>query len=202
VGGSYLRDGLAIRSDNLMKDYLNGLSDKPFLQKQAEPADPALNVVHRSEQSMLLYKFYPKINRLEPGGYNDLLVPRNQIGHVGDAYHAQPRDESLSRQFERQPVKIGALPLAADQAKTAPTTGLSSQLDRMLAARKSGDQVAFRVETQALANTEAARGMQAQAVTTVNRQEQSAAQQHLAQQATQQNVPQPPSPVIGSPQMR
>lgn len=204
IGGSYLRDGLAIRSDNLMKDYLNGLSDKPFLQKQAEPADPALNVVHRSEQSMLLYKFYPKINRLEPGGYNDLLVPRNQIGHVGDAYHAEPRNELLSNQFERQSVKIGALPIAKaqEQAAAAPTNELSAQLDRMLAAGNSGNNKAFREETQKLANTEAARDMQTHAVATVNRQEQSAAQQPVAPQAPPQNAPQPPNPVAGNPHMR
>src|SRR6185437_7446306 len=47
VGGSYHRDGLAIRSDNLMTDYLNALSDQPFLRLQAVPDDPRLNVVHR-----------------------------------------------------------------------------------------------------------------------------------------------------------
>jgi hypothetical protein len=187
VGGSYLRNGLAIRSDNLMTDYLNGLSDKPYLQKQAEPTDPKLNVVHRSEESMLLYKFYPKIDRAGPGGYNDLLVPRNQIGRVGDAYHAEPRNESLSNQFERQQVKIGALP-APPQAKPASANDLSSRLDNMLAAGQSGDRAAFRSDTQALANSDAARAMQAQAVSTINRQEQT-------QQA-------PPSPSQPAPQQQ
>ena len=197
VGGSYLRDGLAIRSNNVMTDYLNGLSDKPYLQKQAEPTDPRLNVVHRSEQSMLLYKFYPKIDRNSPGGYNDLLVPKNQIGHVGDAYHAEPRNESLSKQFERQPVKIGALP-SPEQAKAAPTSELSSQLDRMLAAGKSGDRAAFRAETQTLANTDPARAMQAQAAATVSRQQQAA----LQQQAPSQPPPQQPNPSISGPHIQ
>ena len=197
VGGSYLRDGLAIRSNNVMTDYLNGLSDKPYLQKQAEPTDPRLNVVHRSEQSMLLYKFYPKIDRNSPGGYNDLLVPKNQIGHVGDAYHAEPRNESLSKQFERQPVKIGALP-SPEQAKAAPTSELSSQLDRMLAAGKSGDRAAFRAETQTLANTDPARAMQAQAAATVSRQQQAA----LQQQAPSQPPPQQPNPSINGPHVQ
>jgi hypothetical protein len=187
VGGSYARDGLAIRSNNLMTDYLNGLSDKPYLHKQAEPTDPRLNVVHRPEQSMLLYKFYPKIDRLGPGGYNDLLVPKNQIGHVGDAYHAQPRDASLSDSFERQPVKIGAVPIA-QQAKPASSTDLSSRLDSMLEAGRSGDHTAFRAQTQALAQSDAARAMQSQAVATINRQEQ-------AQQVT----PSPVQPISAQP---
>lgn len=195
VGGSYLRDGLAIRSNNLMTDYLNGLSDKPYLQKQAEPTDQRLNVVHRSEQSMLLYKFYPKIDRTGPGGYNDLLVPRNQIGRVGDAYHAEPRNESLSNQFERQKVKIGALP-APQQAATAAANDLSSRLDNMLAAGRSGDRAAFRADTQALANSDAARTMQNQAATTINRQ--ALAQQPQAPSQPSQQPMQQQTPAVGN----
>ncbi|NYE27630.1 hypothetical protein HDE78_000555 [Rhodanobacter sp. K2T2] len=194
VGGSYLRDGLAIRSNNLMTDYLNGLSDKPYLQKQAEPTDPRLNVVHRSEQSMLLYKFYPKIDRTGPGGYNDLLVPKNQIGRVGDAYHAEPRNEALSNQFERQKVKIGALP-APQQAPAAAANDLSSRLDNMLAAGQSGDRAAFRTGTQALANSDAARAMQTEAAATINRQAQT--QQQAPSQPSQQPTQQQP-PAVGS----
>ncbi|WP_458072100.1 phospholipase effector Tle1 domain-containing protein [Rhodanobacter sp. BL-MT-08] len=194
VGGSYLRDGLAIRSDNLMTDYLNGLSDKPYLKKQSEPTDPSLNVVHRSEQSMLLYKFYPKIDRTGPGGYNDLLVPRNQIAHVGDAYHAQPRDESLSNRFERQPVKIAPLP-APQQAKAASADDLSSRLDNMLAAGQSGDRAAFRAGTQALANSDAARAMHTQAADMVNRQT-----QQQAPPPASQLTPQQPSAGASPPQ--
>lgn len=202
VGGSYLRDGLSIRSNNLMTDYVNSLSDKPFLKKQAEPTDPRMNVVHRSDQSMLLYKFYPKIDRTGPGSYNDLLVPKNQIGHVGDAYHAEPRDESLSKTFERQPVKIGALPPSPGQAKAAPASDLSAQLDRMLAAGKSGDQATFRAQTQALAHSESAKAMQSQAATTVNRQEQAAGQQAHSQPLTPTAPTQQHNPVISAPPQR
>jgi hypothetical protein len=38
VGGGYHRDGLSQRSGNLAIDYLNGLSDQPFLSKNPEPA--------------------------------------------------------------------------------------------------------------------------------------------------------------------
>ena len=204
VGGSYHRDGLAVRSNNLMSDYLNGLSDKPFLEKRAESNDPRLNVIHRSDEGNMLYTLTPKINRLEPGGYNERLAPKIHFSRVvGDRNDAEPRNELLSKQFERQPVKIGAVPLTPEQAKAAQTSGLSSQLDRMLAAGKSGDHSALRAETQALANAAPARAMQAQAVDTVNRQEQAAAQktppQALPQQPPQQMPPQQPNPVIGGP---
>jgi len=107
IGGSYHRDGLAIRSDNLMVDYLNALSDKPFLKKSAEPDDPRLNVVHRSEEGLLIYRLDRKVDRDTPHGYNALLVPRREAGSVADPYGAEPRDETLNRQFERHPVLIG-----------------------------------------------------------------------------------------------
>ena len=107
VGGSYHRDGLGIRNGNLMIDFLNSLSDKSFLDKTHEPDDPRLNVVHRSEEGMLLYRAWDKDDRLKPEGYVERLVPRDQVAKVPDAYNAEPRDETLNRQFERRPVPIG-----------------------------------------------------------------------------------------------
>lgn len=110
IGGSYHRDGLGIRNGNLMIDFLNSLSDKPFLDKTHEPDDPRLNVVHRSEEGMLLYRAWDKDDRLKPEGYVERLVPRDQVDKVPDAYNAEPRDETLNRQFERRPVPIGPVP--------------------------------------------------------------------------------------------
>ncbi|WP_161805632.1 T6SS phospholipase effector Tle1-like catalytic domain-containing protein, partial [Frateuria defendens] len=119
VGGSYHRDGLAVRSDNLMIDYLNALSDKPFLARSPEPDDPRLNVVHRSEEGMLLYRLDNKVDRQQPEGYNERLVPRashlfglvhRERPGVADPYNAEPRDEALSQQFERQTVQTGPNP--------------------------------------------------------------------------------------------
>ncbi|MEO6800193.1 MAG: DUF2235 domain-containing protein [Rhodanobacter sp.] len=70
IGGSYHRDGLSIRSDNLMTGYLNAMSERPFLKLQAVPDDPRLNVVHRSEDGMLIYRLGRKVDRLSPDGYN------------------------------------------------------------------------------------------------------------------------------------
>lgn len=49
ICGGYALNGLSIRAANLAVDYINGLSDRPLLQKQPEPDDPHVNVIHRSE---------------------------------------------------------------------------------------------------------------------------------------------------------
>lgn len=125
VGGSYLLNGLSNRSGNLMVDYLNSLSDKPFLEKAPEYDDPQRNVVHRSTEGMWLYRAWHKIDRLQPDGYNTLEAPKHH-GHSaveGDPYNAAPRDEALSRQFDFQAVAIGPVPVAAqEQAVRMPAT--------------------------------------------------------------------------------
>lgn len=50
VCGGYHRDGLAIRTGNILIDYINGLGEIPWLTKQFEPDDPRLNVIHHSEE--------------------------------------------------------------------------------------------------------------------------------------------------------
>jgi len=52
AGNTYEENGLGVLSFNLGVAFLNRLSDRPYLQKQAIPDDPALFVVHRSEQGM------------------------------------------------------------------------------------------------------------------------------------------------------
>ena len=120
VGGGYLLNGLSIRSGNLMVDYLNALSDRPFLEKSPEPIDPRLNVVHRSTEGLLLYRVWEKVDRLQPDGYNTLEAPKHHHhGYrvVGDPYNAEPRDEALSRQFDFQGVSIAPVP--TDPRETA-----------------------------------------------------------------------------------
>jgi hypothetical protein len=159
VGGSYHRDGLAIRSENLMIDHLNALSDKPFLKLESVPDDPRLNVVHRSEDGMLIYRLGHKIDRLRPGGYNELLVPNREIGQVSDPYNAEPRDELLSRRFEWQAVKAGAETVTPEAARGLLPGDLSSRLDRMLAAGQANDWATFGRENQALAHGDAGQNM-------------------------------------------
>lgn len=139
VGGGYHRDGASIRTGNFVIDYINGLSDEPILAKRAEPDDPRLNVIHHSEEGMWLYRVAPKINRLEPGGYNELEVSRHARGLVADAYNAESRNERLSRQFERRPMPNGPLPDApARRAATVPSE-LDQWIDRMYRASQQPD---------------------------------------------------------------
>ncbi len=188
IGGSYHRDGLAIRSDNLMTDYLNALSDRPFLKLQAVPDDPRLNVVHRSEDGMLIYRLGRKVDRMKPDGYNELLVPKDEAGQVGDPYNAEPRDEVLNRQFERQPVKAGAQTVTPESAREAPVNDVSARLDRLLAAGQANDWATFSRENQTLAYGDAGRNMLDRA----------AMQAHgLEQQATQQQAM--PAPLLLQP---
>lgn len=185
VGGSYHRDGLAIRSENLMVDYLNGLSDRPFLQRQAAPDDPRLDVVHRSEDGMLLYRLAPKVDRLSHDGYNELLVPKSEAKQVADPLNAEPRDESLNKQFQRQRIDTGMQPVLPDQPQQAPSCVLSAQLDRLLAAGQSNDWGAFSRENGMLAFGEAGRGMLANAVAQASWLEQQPMPQAVHQQAVQ-----------------
>jgi hypothetical protein len=139
VGGGYHRNGMAIRTGNFIIDYLNGLSDVSYLVKSAEPDDPRLNVIHHSEEGNLLFRLAPKINRLEPDGYNELEVSRREIKHVPDAYNAEPRDEVLSRQFERQAMPNGPVPGAVESSREAQKSELDQWIDRMYQASQNPD---------------------------------------------------------------
>ena len=124
VGGSYHRDGLGARSANLMTDYLNGLSNQPFLEKREESLDPRMNVIHRSEEGMLIYRIGNKVDRLEPEGHVERLVPKHMVDKVDDPNNAQPRDEALNARFARQQVTIGPVPgqVAATATPERPLT--------------------------------------------------------------------------------
>jgi len=136
VGGGYLRNGLSIRSGNLMVDYLNALSDRPFLEKSPEPTDPRLNVVHRSTEGLLLYRVWDKVDRLKPEGYNTLEAPKHHHhGYrvTGDPYNAEPRDEALSDRFDFRAVTISPVPGAArETAQDAKAATAPDQIDAMV----------------------------------------------------------------------
>ncbi|MBB4132765.1 hypothetical protein GGR62_003591 [Xanthomonas campestris] len=68
IGGTYLRDGMSIRSLNLMTDYHNGLISEPLFYRLPEPTDPRMNVLHRSEEGNVLFRIAPKVDRTTPGG--------------------------------------------------------------------------------------------------------------------------------------
>lgn len=130
VGGGYIHNGLSTHSGNLVTDYLNSLSDTPFLGKSATYDNPDMDVVHRSERGSLLYWLTPKVDRLKPEGYHSLEAAEDQNRHgsvKGDPYNAEPINATLSAQFDRHGVAIGALPLADNRAATQHTP--QSQLD-------------------------------------------------------------------------
>lgn len=124
AGGGYHRDGLGARSANLMTDYLNGLSNQPFLEKREESQDPRMNVIHRSEEGMLLYQMGSKVDRQSEGGYIERLVPKHMVDKVADPNNAEPRDEALNARFARQQVTIGPVPgqVAATATPERPLT--------------------------------------------------------------------------------
>lgn len=184
IGGSYHRDGLGIRSGNLMIDYLNALSDKPFLQKGMEPDDPRLNVVHRSEEGMLLYRIDRKVDRTTPDGYNELLVPRNDRNKVSDPYNAEPRDEALSAQFGRQPVRSGAQTQGLLDTPAHPITVGSSTNDMfetLCAAAANKNDAASKQVAQAYAQSPEGQALLAQGQ---QANQQLAAQERQAQEAS------------------
>jgi hypothetical protein len=75
VGGGYARDAVARSNGNLMIDFCNGLCDRPFLQRLSVPDDPLQYVVHRSEESMLVYRHDQTVSRFTPEGVNTRLTP-------------------------------------------------------------------------------------------------------------------------------
>lgn len=177
-----------------MIDYLNGLSDQPFLKKSIEPEDPRLYVVHRSEEGMFIYRLTGKVNRLEPEGYRELLVPRRDEAKVADPFNAEPVDETLRGRLDQHPFHKDPPPGAIQPSRNAHEHALSMQVDRMLESARNGDWQAFSRDTQTLAAMDAGRNLQQQATRTVDLQEQSAISRPL-QDAPTQPVPEQRGPM-------
>lgn len=111
IGGGYRLDGLSVRAGNLMTDYLNALSDRPLLAKRAVPEDPAMNVVHRSEDHLPIYSTL----RFRFGGERTHMPPSDGslLCSMGLACaDPEPVDRSLASRFQYRPVAIGPLPAA------------------------------------------------------------------------------------------
>jgi hypothetical protein len=212
VGGSYARDGLGIRSENLAIDYLNAFSDTPFLTKQAVPDDPRISVVHRSEQAFP-FDLMPTVDRATAKGYNELLVPKNERRSIGDPLDAEPRNETLSHQFEWHPVKFGALPAPAHEppSSVAPLEVSPAQrqpdarsptaqsIDRLYEYAKSNDAAGMHAVTQDFMHAPAGQVFQHQVQAygqAVETHMQLQAQQVAAQQAMQQSAPMSPGPTL------
>jgi hypothetical protein len=125
-----------------MIDYLNALSDRPFLAKRPEPDDPALNVIHRSEQHQVFYRTSRYDGR---GGrvHQEELAPPPLCAI--DCRDAEPRNEAMAAALEWRRVPIGPVPGAPAQA--AATTVVPERLpglDRLLEAALRDDAAAVR----------------------------------------------------------
>lgn len=134
VGGTYTLDGLSIRSGNLMIDYLNSLSQQPFLQKAEEPVDRERNVIHRSEEHLFIYRT-SIYDRTGEHAHVDLLAPP-ALCRI-DCRDAEPRNEAMAAGLAWRPVEIGPVPLG----KTAQIEALPhvSMVGRLLEAARNGD---------------------------------------------------------------
>lgn len=134
IGGGYTLDGLSIRSGNLMVDYLNGLSDRPFLDKRAEPSDPVRNVIHRSEDHQVFYRT-SIFDRQGSRAHQEELAPP-ALCRI-DCRDAEPRNEALAAGLAWRPVAIAPVPGApvAEQA----AFGQSAFVERLLRQAQQGD---------------------------------------------------------------
>lgn len=121
VGGGYREDGLSRRSLNLGIDYLNALSDRPFLQKTW--LRPDLDVVVRSVDHAAIYdddlyraneRAGLAEDRRRPGVECISGQPRRC---PADGRDAQPVDPTLDARFPRRPVPIGPVPAAPDDLR-------------------------------------------------------------------------------------
>jgi hypothetical protein len=104
IGDTYEQNGLGVLSFNLGVNFLNRLSDQDYLKMQALPNDPALYVVHRSEQGLFgLYGtssftkdgFRDHVNQLAPA---ELCRDSQPI----DCQRKEPISEELDAQVERR----------------------------------------------------------------------------------------------------
>ena len=134
IGGGYAQDGIGIRSGNVMIDYLNGLSDRPYLDKREEPTDPARNMIHRSEEHQFFYRtsVYDKAGTR---GVIEELAPSN-LCRI-DCLDAQPRNEAMASALTWRPVDIRPAPTASAVSTEPPRDG--GMVERLLDAAKRGD---------------------------------------------------------------
>jgi hypothetical protein len=108
-----------------------------------------------------------------------LLVPKRDAKRASDPYNAEPRDEVLNRQFERQAVKAGALSVALEAAREASPSDLSARLDRLIVAAQANDWATFSLGNQSLGYGDAGRNMLERGAEQANWLERHAAQQQV-----------------------
>lgn len=127
IGGSYLRNGLGTRSQNLMTDYHNALFSEPLLRRVPETYDPRLNVIHRSEEGNVLFRAWPKVDRDSAKGEVTKLMPDNGAPASNDPIEAavrsrpEPMSPAVAEVSQRATPVVRSIPqqMAAPPAEEA-----------------------------------------------------------------------------------
>ncbi|UPG93878.1 T6SS phospholipase effector Tle1-like catalytic domain-containing protein [Luteibacter aegosomatissinici] len=106
VGGGYLRNGLSIRSGNLMRDYLAAFNETPSLVKEFEPTDTRFNVLHRSVEGQHIFRLDPRVGvRGTPSGTNLVLAPEHANG--AGSWPQKPAELDPHLAMPTRPIPIG-----------------------------------------------------------------------------------------------
>ncbi|WP_394540122.1 peptidoglycan-binding protein [Lysobacter enzymogenes] len=98
IGGSYLRNGLGVRSFNLMTDYHNALLSEPLIPRNPEAVDPRLNVIHHSEKGNALFRFAPKADR---------ALPEGQVAELTPDYSRYVQPGEIVHAVDQKPLPVG-----------------------------------------------------------------------------------------------
>ncbi len=210
IGDTYLLNGLGIRSHNLGIDYLNALSDQPFLVKRAIPADPELSVVHHSEQHM--HGFFTTFGfRDGVRNHDKILVTRALCRRdpSQDCWHKDPIDPALEATLERRGVPIGPLPGQEKQPgldsapslntpfQPKPGSDMDGMIDRLFKASQNGSDTNWKHESHAV--SQAFLGSQAGQAWQAESRSFGQALQLREQQAPEQQLAAQPTPVMQAP---
>ncbi|MFC3277827.1 phospholipase effector Tle1 domain-containing protein [Xanthomonas fragariae] len=102
IGGSYRIDGLSVRNGDLLTDYVNTLSDTPFLQPRTVSTAPEMNVIHRSEQHQTFYTTTIAATLGSRAHVKDLAGTAANLNRTD----AQDLDTGLRAQFPLRPVAV------------------------------------------------------------------------------------------------
>ena len=104
IGDTYQRNGLGTLSFNLGVEFLNRLSDTPYLEKRPLPADPDQYVIHRSDQHMNGMYGTRGYDRNGVRNQVDALAPEQLCRRavVDKCNRKEPIDEALDARVERR----------------------------------------------------------------------------------------------------
>src|SRR3546814_244224 len=153
IGDTYTLNGFGVRSHNLGIDYLNSFSDRPFLSKRVVPDDPAMSVVHRSDQHSWIYP--ERGYRDGVRNRHDDLAPRSACRNdVQACAEKEPFDPAVDAQLERRGVPIGPVPGEYGQRRirSSEIDAPEMQAPNPVSARSETDRLLDRLHRAALSD--------------------------------------------------